>query len=374
MFESIQIENYRKINKLKIEDLKQFNFVVGKNCCGKTSILESLFLSINPGNAVLTTRVRPVTQLPLTEIRLEYSKLWRTFFHKLNPKLEINLRSKFIEPFQEERSLTIKPIFEKKIIADMGSTKETTTLDNFTAEKLKKIIGVTHFFTIKNDKGKTNQYKSEIRIREIDYSKLYPGIPIDPFEHDNDPSYDCSTNGRLINPTNIFDGLGKKFSKVVINKQKEPIIDILKKIDPELKDLTLIEDEIYADLGKSYKQLLNTKVWGEGVLKTLALLIDLNNAPNLIILIDEIENGLHYSSMEILFNSLFQLARKFNNQLIMATHSYECIKAAVKSISNLKEEDNFRLFRIESRDDEFKAIKHNFESTLNYINKEWEIR
>ncbi|MCU0289694.1 MAG: AAA family ATPase [Acidobacteria bacterium] len=46
MFKKIKIENYKGINNLELNDLQQFNLLVGKNNSGKTSILESfLFIS-----------------------------------------------------------------------------------------------------------------------------------------------------------------------------------------------------------------------------------------------------------------------------------------------------------------------------------------
>ncbi len=47
MFESIEINQYRGIKHLKVENLKQFNLVVGATNIGKTSLLEALFLANN---------------------------------------------------------------------------------------------------------------------------------------------------------------------------------------------------------------------------------------------------------------------------------------------------------------------------------------
>ncbi|WP_462136871.1 AAA family ATPase, partial [Candidatus Mycalebacterium sp.] len=43
-FKSIKIENFRGIESLKIDNLERINLFVGKNNCGKTTILESIYL------------------------------------------------------------------------------------------------------------------------------------------------------------------------------------------------------------------------------------------------------------------------------------------------------------------------------------------
>jgi AAA15 family ATPase/GTPase len=55
MFKEIHIQNFRGIKDLKINDFKQVNLFVGANNSGKTSVLEALYISLNPNNADLLT-------------------------------------------------------------------------------------------------------------------------------------------------------------------------------------------------------------------------------------------------------------------------------------------------------------------------------
>ena len=47
MIKDLYIENFRGFDKLKIDDIKKINFLVGKNNCGKTSVLEAISLMIS---------------------------------------------------------------------------------------------------------------------------------------------------------------------------------------------------------------------------------------------------------------------------------------------------------------------------------------
>ena len=42
-YEQLKIENFRGIKSLEINDLARINLFVGKNNCGKTSVLEAAF-------------------------------------------------------------------------------------------------------------------------------------------------------------------------------------------------------------------------------------------------------------------------------------------------------------------------------------------
>lgn len=41
-FKHIEIHNFRGIESLKINNIKQVNLITGKNNCGKTSVLEAV--------------------------------------------------------------------------------------------------------------------------------------------------------------------------------------------------------------------------------------------------------------------------------------------------------------------------------------------
>ncbi len=66
-------------------------------------------------------------------------------------------------------------------------------------------------------------------------------------------------------------------------------------------------------------------------------LADNNQAAEKVLIIDEIENGLHYTVQESFWEQLFNLAKQFNIQIFAATHSLEMIKAYLNTIKKLGE-------------------------------------
>lgn len=66
----------------------------------------------------------------------------------------------------------------------------------------------------------------------------------------------------------------------------------------------------------------------------------------LILIIDEIENGLHYSAMNTFWTNMLDKCRNFNIQLFFSTHSYEIISSLVQNISPNNKNDQIKLIRL----------------------------
>lgn len=57
MFRTLQIKDFRGISSAEIDGFKQINLFFGKNNCGKSTILEALFLITGQSNPVLPLSV-----------------------------------------------------------------------------------------------------------------------------------------------------------------------------------------------------------------------------------------------------------------------------------------------------------------------------
>ena len=82
MFKNIEIERFRSIRYAFIEGFSQINLFFGKNNCGKSSLLESLFLISGPSNPSLPVNVnliRGYWKSSLNDLRLGHN---RAYTHK----------------------------------------------------------------------------------------------------------------------------------------------------------------------------------------------------------------------------------------------------------------------------------------------------
>jgi AAA15 family ATPase/GTPase len=67
---------------------------------------------------------------------------------------------------------------------------------------------------------------------------------------------------------------------------------------------------------------------GQGFNRLLGIYSEVIAAEAKVLLIDEIENGLHYSVMPQVFEGLFNAVKELDIQIFATTHSWECIVAA----------------------------------------------
>jgi AAA15 family ATPase/GTPase len=65
---------------------------------------------------------------------------------------------------------------------------------------------------------------------------------------------------------------------------------------------------------------------GDGIAHIFDLILALTNAKDGTLLIDEFENGLHWSILPKVWNTIFRLADRLNVQVFATTHSRDCIQ------------------------------------------------
>ncbi len=106
-YSSILIENFRGISKLELSDLKKINLLVGRNNCGKTSILEAIFLLSGMSNPQLPINIHSFRNLILTK-----DEDFQFMFYNFDFKKRIHIQG-FIS--DKSRELNISPIYESSI-------------------------------------------------------------------------------------------------------------------------------------------------------------------------------------------------------------------------------------------------------------------
>jgi len=90
-------------------------------------------------------------------------------------------------------------------------------------------------------------------------------------------------------------------------------------------------------------------------------------------LIDEIENGLHHSILPRVWQAIGAAAQEFNTQVFATTHSLECIAAAHKAFMESESYD-FRLHRLERKDEKIRAVTYDQEDLNSAIETGFEVR
>ena len=167
----------------------------------------------------------------------------------------------------------------------------------------------------------------------------------------------------------------ERLGAIDVKLELDDILNIMKIIEPRLISLSSVtqgnSSMVYGDIG--LREKIPIPYMGEGIAKLLSYILAIANAKNGIVLIDEIENGLHHSVLPDVWKSIETISRKYNCQVILTTHSYEAIKAMV---AGLKTQGKNRWFYIRM-DRENNAVVPKYYSPdvlQSTIDRDWEIR
>jgi hypothetical protein len=74
--------------------------------------------------------------------------------------------------------------------------------------------------------------------------------------------------------------------------------------------------------------------------------------PSRLLLIDEIENGIHHTIHSTLWRAVFRLAREHNVQVFATTHSLDCLRGFAAAVAESEENDGLaiRLEKVEGEE------------------------
>ena len=334
------------------------NLFVGKNNCGKTTILEGLFLLTGPTNAALPLSINRFRNFTTID-----ENSWRLIFNKLDINSDVKIAGELKEP-KEKRNLIIKP--STKSVATLAKTtinKETIDIKASYSGLSPAIDGLILEFS--SIKWKAKKAKKTITKVVMKGPGIEVNIPKDYKEH---------LSGVFITATTISGDLGTRFNNIQITKRTDRIIKVLRQIEPSLANLSLGTDGIiYCDIGLD--RLMPINIMGDGMFKLLSIILAISDTQDEIVFIDEIENGLYYTSQEVLWAAIFESAKEFNVQIFATTHSIECVKAFSSSYSqSVENSDNIRMYRIERTDDNFKVVSYDHKTLEASLDSDWEVR
>jgi len=351
MFKNIKIKNLRAITELEIGDLGQVNLFVGQNNCGKTTMLEGVFFLIgatNPQLPVNANRFRGL--LPVSK------ELWCTFFHNMDIEVPIEISGRIRESMEEQK-LRLRPN-KKKVPAAQYEGSGFVSLKGDPGDSKPPFI----------PDGLQLEYTSSKNPAE----KIVSGIFVKGNELFFEPAKERNIQGIFINPSTIFDWKDR-FGAVQRRKQVPEVITLLKEIDPHISYLGLNEIGLLeVDIGLPH--LLPANLVGGGIAKFLSVALAMLDCQDGIVLIDEFENGLHYSAQQEMWHAVLNWAQKLNVQVFATTHSIECIKAYNNSAASSLFGSEAKMFRIERKDEKFRAVEYTKEQLAESLESKWEVR
>jgi len=350
MYKSFTIKNFKNFKSLELNDLERVNLIIGKNNSGKSSLLEAIFLH----------DMNILSLLPIIKSRnidlssgTNFKHIIQAFFNNFNTKESIDLIG-FLEN-NKKVSVSFRLLEKEEEIEKINIKIDLKDISSL-YPKQPYVLQAEH----KEDGNIKNFYLVFSASDIIPSSLPVPKFPV------------------FFLPTSFRTSISQEvalYSQLRSENYQDKIIKYLRIIEPKINSIEILtltgEPALYGDVGLDKPILLS--FLGEGMSRLTNILLAIGVSKNGVVLIDEIENGFHYSVLKDVWKAISEMAREFNVQIFATTHSYECIQNAHLAF---KESDvyDFRVIRLDKIDDQVKPVVMNQEDLDTALELGFEIR
>jgi hypothetical protein len=356
MFEALQLKNFRCFRDLSLESLKRVNLVTGKNDVGKTALLEAVFLHLGAHNPALSINLNAFRgfDAPLGESLETWGWLFR------NRETDEPIRLTSVDDGRITRSLTIRLKVPEKTEVPLRKQASGTEAQQTHGLETRPERGE---LALEFDDGAGQVLTSTAIIRE-DHLGL-TGPVVAPFP----TSYFLST--RIRSKQEDID----RFSKLDEVGRQDELLSILHVVEPRLRRLAVHTvrgvTSIRCDVGIG--RMVPLAFMGEGLARLLSISVAILSCKDGVVLIDEIENGLHHEALQRTWSGIADAARHAPAQIFATTHSRECIAAAHHAFSESLDYD-LQVIRLEQQKEGIRAIPYTKDTLDTSLEMSLEIR
>jgi ABC-type transport system involved in cytochrome c biogenesis ATPase subunit len=358
MLSSFHVENFRTFKRLSLPFLGQVNLIVGRNNTGKTMLLEAVRLHSAQGSSAIIKDLlldrdefdrvpRISSQQPMRTVRLE------SLFYRRQPGNNGNSIIR-IGPIDEpELSLIIKPVRLYRKGDGRGRENDWALYEPKQTQDAPEVV-VPHVFGLAVSYGKSGE-------------KLVPPEPIPelPFGlssfmiSEGDPRID--ENAFVPSAGLTTSAITSWWDSISLTDAEERVAECMRIIAP-IQRISLVERPgegrrmaVVKLEGESDPVPLRSL--GDGVRKIFNFALALEAArSSKILLIDEIENGIHYSALEDLWQFIIKMATQAGVQVFATTHSWDCVMGFQAAVATQPESTKALLIRLFRDKDNLEAV------------------
>lgn len=337
MLKKIVLHNFRCFTKFQLSSLKQLNIIVGDNNSGKTAFLETVSIACTPTLKHLFWLVQQRIENPdsITSIQEELDFLFNTVNEKAKIEVENEAGEFFIDVAKNIE------VDSQKSFSLYASKKECFAADIHSGVQFveKEICEERQF--IYNEKLSSKDFsqlnteiKSKKSLKPEQLNKIVAFL-VEDYHHTN------------IFINSIYQLKEKYLIQLLIQLEtlkfedretwKNYALPFLQKIYPDL---------VGVEFGRNSRIIIETATgalplsyMGDGFKKSFYLLLAVYCCKDGVLIMDELETGIHYENQQAVWQMLFSASKKFNTQLFISTHSYEMLEYLQKAIENQPQED-----------------------------------
>jgi len=333
MITQFAIERFRSLRQLKLEGLGRVNLITGRNNTGKSSVLEALrIFAWNASPAVIWDillnreedigRAKEPGRPADAEILLALGNIFTGFPHisefkkpiviavydgKETVRLDIAL-GYFGEQREADGSLSIVP--------------QRQTMPRSELAQMRTLV-------VKWESQKSGHSSASLdRFRQLAQGSISLEL-----EEPRLPCAYVSPYGgeRTANLGSLWDG-------IALSDHEKEVVEALQIIAPDIMAVSMVGS---GGLGHTRTAIVRSKIfnrpvplrsYGDGLNRLFGIVLALVNAKDGLLLIDEFENGMHYSVQLDVWRGILRLAERLNVQVFATSHSWDAVEAFQKAV------------------------------------------
>jgi energy-coupling factor transporter ATP-binding protein EcfA2 len=333
MLKSLKMENFRSFESFELKQLGRINLLVGENNSGKTSVLEAIQLLYSRTNLE-----------PLAQTMFERGEFFRIEERK--------------SPVRGDRELDIRHLFNGHCIV-LDESFSVTAMGDFAEEgligkvKFREFRQETLFDSFEDDFARDMEFvlswTSEGEPEELRIPlSIEGGMPID-YNRRIRPKTLKNAAIRMQFVTSSSVSVSKMiemFDQVVLKPEEDSIVQALKNIDANIERIASLGTDRYLTVKRggfvikrqNEEQPVPIGSMGDGIWRMLGLALSTVCTKGGVLLVDEIDTGLHFTAMISMWKMILDTAKKLNVQVFVTTHSRDCWE----SLAEVAEMEHFQ--------------------------------
>jgi len=333
MISSITIQGYRGFEHFEMSGLGRVNLLVGPNNGGKSSVLESILLLMSGGNPVVLWRVLLrrgeclVTEQrgnpPTLRTDAEVRHLFRG--HEILPGAAFavsatnQLSSRSVEFTVQETSAANEGMTERGLALGIAG-HPTPDVPRVRLTPTGELHEAVHIFRRPPGAGEPSIFVASESLPIDELIGLWNGVTLTPAE--------------------------------------TLVLKALQFIDPEIERIAVqvATANSYYRSGsrggfivkrRGTERPIPIGSLGDGVWRMLVMAIAITQCRGGVLLVDEIDTGLHHSIMSEMWQLIYNTAKELDVQVFATTHSYDCVYSLAPLCASADEQNPITVQRIE---------------------------
>ncbi len=326
------VKGFRGIEDLTVSRLGRVNLISGKNGVGKTSLLDAVRVYAARGDYpvlfdILRTREELVRHSAEDGDEFFVPDLESLFYGRHTmPDICISIGSRDvaarlglkIAPLSEEYLIRQNIPLQERVLSEGLNMLKVEFQDSSLEIPINSLLRMNHL-----------SHRGESRYVRSNKAVLPPGVLCE-----------------ILGPDLLRNAdIARFWDRVALTNDEALAIDILSLIfDGAVERVAIVGDGTTSPGGRKAVAKLKSKdrpvplrSLGDGAVRLFGVALAIANSKDGFLLIDEVENGIHYSLQRDFWKMIMKAAHENNVQVFATTHSWDCVRGFAWAAEEMEE-------------------------------------